>query len=51
VTAFFSALVAIRALLKFISQHDFVVFAWYRIVFGIVVLITAYTGVVHWSLT
>ncbi|NOT16502.1 MAG: undecaprenyl-diphosphate phosphatase [Sulfuriferula sp.] len=50
VTAFFSALVAIRALLKFISQHDFVVFAWYRIIFGIVVLITAYTGVVHWSL-
>ncbi len=49
VTAFLSALVAIRALLKFISQHDFVVFAWYRIVFGIVVLITAYSGMVKWS--
>jgi undecaprenyl-diphosphatase len=49
VTAFVSALIAIRALLKFISQHDFVVFAWYRIIFGIVVLITAYTGIVNWS--
>lgn len=49
VTAFVSALIAIRALLKFISQHDFVVFAWYRIVFGIVVLITAYSGMVNWS--
>jgi undecaprenyl-diphosphatase len=49
VTAFVSALIAIRALLKFISQHDFVVFAWYRIVFGIVVLITAYSGIVNWS--
>ncbi|PXX13736.1 undecaprenyl-diphosphatase [Nitrosomonas ureae] len=47
--AFFSALVAIRALIRFISNHDFTVFAWYRIVFGIVILVTAYTGVIGWS--
>ncbi|PTQ88099.1 undecaprenyl-diphosphate phosphatase [Nitrosomonas ureae] len=47
--AFFSALMAIRALIRFISNHDFTVFAWYRIVFGIVILVTAYTGVIGWS--
>lgn len=49
VTSFVSAMFAIRALLRFISRHDFTVFAWYRIVFGIVVLLTAYSGVVNWS--
>jgi len=47
--AFFSALLAVRGLLRFVSNHDFTVFAWYRIVFGIVILITAYTGVIGWS--
>ncbi|MBS0496215.1 MAG: undecaprenyl-diphosphate phosphatase [Proteobacteria bacterium] len=47
--AFFSALVAVRALLRFVSNHDFTVFAWYRIIFGIVILVTAYTGVIGWS--
>jgi undecaprenyl-diphosphatase len=36
-------------LLKFISTHSFVVFAWYRIVFGLVVLGTSATGWVRWS--
>jgi undecaprenyl-diphosphatase len=36
-------------LLRYIATHDFRVFAWYRIVFGIVVLATAYSGAVHWS--
>lgn len=49
VVAFISALFAVRALLRFISQHDFTVFAWYRIVFGILVLVTAYTGMVNWT--
>jgi undecaprenyl-diphosphatase len=40
---------AVRGLLRFISHHDFTVFAWYRIGFGIVVLITAYSGMVKWS--
>ncbi|OIQ67980.1 undecaprenyl-diphosphatase [mine drainage metagenome] len=51
VMSFVSAMFAIRALLRFISNHDFTVFAWYRIVFGIVVLVTAYSGVVDWSAT
>lgn len=51
IAAFFSALLAVRALLRFISNHDFTVFAWYRIVFGIVILVTAYSGVIAWSET
>lgn len=49
VTSFISALLAVRGLLRFISRHDFTVFAWYRIGFGIIVLITGYSGVVEWS--
>ena len=46
--AFVSALVSIRFLLRFVSRHSFAVFAWYRIVFGIVVLATWQFGWVHW---
>ncbi|SEM97122.1 undecaprenyl-diphosphate phosphatase [Nitrosomonas marina] len=49
IAAFFSALIAVRGLLRFISNHDFTVFAYYRIVFGCIILLTAYTGVVGWS--
>jgi len=49
IAAFFSALLAVRALIRFISNHDFTVFAWYRIVFGIIILVTAHTGVIAWS--
>jgi len=49
VVAFFSALVCIRWLIRYVSSHDFVPFAWYRIVFGGVVLLTAYTGWVTWA--
>lgn len=48
--AFVSALIAIRTLIKFVSRHDYTVFAWYRIIFGGVVLVTAYTGLVDWGL-
>ena len=48
-TAFVSALLCIRWLIRYVSTHDFTVFAWYRIVFGGLVLLTAYTGVVSWS--
>jgi undecaprenyl-diphosphatase len=48
--SFVSAAIAVRALIRFISRHDFTVFAWYRIVFGGVVLLTAYTGLVDWSM-
>jgi undecaprenyl-diphosphatase len=49
VASFISALLAVRGLLRFISHHDFTVFAWYRIGFGIIVLVTAYSGLVKWS--
>jgi undecaprenyl-diphosphatase len=49
VAAFVSAFLCVRWLLRFISTHDFVPFAWYRIGFGLVVLFTAYTGVVNWT--
>jgi undecaprenyl-diphosphatase len=49
VVSFIAALIAIRALLRFISTHSFVAFAWYRIGFGALVLLTAYSGLVNWS--
>ena len=49
VMAFFSALLCIRWLIRYVSTHDFTVFAWYRIVFGVIVLLTSYTGWVTWS--
>jgi len=38
-TAFFAALIAVKALLRYVAHHDFRVFAWYRIVLGVLVLI------------
>lgn len=49
VASFVSAAIAVRALIRFISRHDFTVFAWYRIAFGLIVLGTAYTGLVDWA--
>jgi len=49
VVSFISAWVCVRWLLKFISSHSFEAFAWYRIVFGLVVLGTHYTGWVTWA--
>jgi undecaprenyl-diphosphatase len=46
--AFVSALVCIRWLIRYVSTHDFVPFAWYRIAFGGIVLITAAGGWVSW---
>lgn len=46
--SFVSAMIAVKALLRYVSNHSFTVFAWYRIVFGLVVLGTAYTGLVEW---
>ncbi len=48
VFSFISAWLCVRWLLRYISTNSFVPFAWYRIVFGIIVLVTAYTGVVNW---
>jgi undecaprenyl-diphosphatase len=46
--AFISAFLCIRWLIRFISTHDFVPFAWYRIVFGVIVLATFQTGWLTW---
>ena len=47
--AFVSAFLCVRWLLRYISSHDFLWFAWYRIVFGVLVLVTALTGWVTWA--
>ncbi|MCS6985826.1 MAG: undecaprenyl-diphosphate phosphatase [Sphingomonadaceae bacterium] len=47
--AFVSAMLVIRWLLRYVATRDFTPFAWYRIVFGAVVLVTAETGWVRWS--
>ena len=49
IVSFISAWFCVRWLLRYISTHTFVAFAWYRIAFGLVVLFTAYTGLVTWA--
>jgi len=49
VFSFLSAWLCVRWLLRYISTHNFVPFAYYRIVFGIIVLVTAWTGWVQWA--
>ena len=47
--SFISAWLCIRWLLRYIASHSFVVFAWYRIAFGLIVLATAWSGLVTWA--
>ncbi|MCV2348655.1 undecaprenyl-diphosphate phosphatase [Paucibacter sp. Y2R2-4] len=47
--SFISAWICVRWLLRYISSHSFVPFAYYRIAFGIVVLATAWSGLVVWA--
>ena len=49
VAAFVSAFLCVRWLLRYVATHDFKPFAWYRIAFGAIVLLTAYTRIVDWS--
>src|SRR5574341_96708 len=49
VVSFVSAFVVIRWLIRYVATHDFRPFAWYRIAFGLVVLLTAYFGWVEWK--
>jgi undecaprenyl-diphosphatase len=49
IASFISAFLCVRWLLRYISSHDFTVFAWYRIAFGLMVLVTYYSGIVKWS--
>ena len=47
--AFVSAFVVVRWLIRYVATHDFKPFAWYRIAFGLVILVTAWTGTVGWT--
>jgi undecaprenyl-diphosphatase len=47
--SFVSALLFVRWLILYVARHDFTPFAWYRIAFGALILITAYTGLVRWQ--
>ena len=47
--AFVSAFLCVRWLIRYVSHHDFIPFAWYRIAFGAVILATAYSGLVRWD--
>jgi undecaprenyl-diphosphatase len=48
VAAFLSALLAVRTLVKFVANHTYEIFAWYRIAFGLVILATWHFGLVAW---
>ncbi|MGE8500074.1 MAG: undecaprenyl-diphosphate phosphatase [Pseudomonas sp.] len=49
VTSFIFAMIAVRALLKFIGNHSYAVFAWYRIGFGLLILATWQLHLIDWS--
>lgn len=49
ITAFVFAMIAVKALLKFIANHSYAVFAWYRIAFGLLILATWQFGWVDWN--
>ena len=48
-SAFLSAFLCVRWLLRYIAHHDFVVFAWYRILFGMVIIASWQLGWVNWT--
>lgn len=48
VVSFVSALLVVHWLLRYVSRHDFRAFGWYRIIFGLVILVAAGTGLVDW---
>ena len=49
IAAFISAFICVRWLIHYVAHHNFIPFAWYRIAFGLLVLITSYTGLIAWS--
>ena len=49
VFSFLSAWLCVRWLLRYVATHDFKPFAWYRIAFGVLVLVTAHFGWVTWA--
>ncbi|QWE06876.1 undecaprenyl-diphosphate phosphatase [Polynucleobacter sp. JS-JIR-5-A7] len=49
VAAFISAFICVRWLIHYVAHHNFLPFAWYRIIFGLLVLGTSYSGLIAWS--
>lgn len=49
VAAFISAFICVRWLIHYVAHHNFKPFAWYRIIFGLLVLATSYSGLIAWS--
>ena len=49
IAAFIAAFLCVRWLLRYISTHDFTMFAWYRIGFGLFIIVSAYYGWVEWA--
>lgn len=49
IASFVFAMLAVRALLRFISKHSYAAFAWYRIGFGLLILGTWQLGLIDWS--
>jgi undecaprenyl-diphosphatase len=49
ITSFIATFVVMKVLLKFVASHTFIGFAWYRILFGVLILVTAHMGMVNWS--
>lgn len=49
IASFFTAMWAVRGFIQFVSNHTFIIFAWYRIAFGLVVLATWRFGLIEWS--
>jgi undecaprenyl-diphosphatase len=49
IAAFISAFICVRWLIHYVAAHNFIPFAWYRIIFGVLVLLSAYSGLVAWS--
>jgi len=48
-SSFIFAFITVKALLKYVSSNTFIPFAWYRIVFGVFVLYSAWSGLVTWA--
>ena len=49
VFAFLSAWVCVRWLIRYVSSHNFMPFAWYRIAFGLLILVTSHLGWITWA--
>lgn len=49
IAAFISALFVVKLFLAYVGRHSFVPFAYYRIVFGLIVLVLGYAGWVQFS--